>query len=92
MSPSRNAYSRTRDLLTEKRDAVEKVAQRLLKKEVLTREDMIDMLGKRPFASRSDDMDKYLDEEARRKGPGIVAPPPMEDMPQPEPVVASKSS
>lgn len=106
----RNAYSRTRDLLTEKKADVEKVAQRLLQKEVLTRfvlvqlpwldvpnitrcrEDMIDMLGKRPFAARSDDMDKYLDEEARRKGPGVIAPPPMETMPDPEPVVASKPS
>lgn len=45
------------------------------------------MLGKRPFAARSDDMDKYLDEESRRKGTGgVVAPPPMETMPDPEPV------
>lgn len=53
------------------------------------------MLGKRPFASKSDDMDKYLDEEAKRRGPiGGVAPPPspVEDLPGGEPVVATKSS
>ncbi|KAG8991552.1 AAA ATPase afg3 [Tulasnella sp. JGI-2019a] len=92
-----DAYSRTRDLLTEKKAAVEKVAQRLLEKEVLTREDMIAMLGKRPFTGKSDEMDKYLDEEdARRARPaGVVAPPPPPEetgMPLPggEPVVASK--
>jgi AFG3 family protein len=57
------------------------------------REDMIDLLGKRPFPGRSDDMDKYLDEDARRKGPGVVeAPPPMEEMPGGEPVVAAQPS
>jgi len=86
-----NAYDRTRDLLTAKKKDVERVAQRLLEKEVLTREDMIELLGKRPFSNRSDDMDKYLDEDAKRKGPGTtVAPPPMEEMPEPNPVVAFK--
>ncbi|KAG8907559.1 AAA ATPase afg3 [Tulasnella sp. 403] len=105
-----DAYGRTRTLLTEKREEVERVARRLLAKEVLTRrvsfiyvsdkyndlafflrEDMIELLGKRPFTARSDDMDKYLDEEAKRKGPGsISAPPPMEEMPSPDPVVATK--
>ncbi|KAG8969781.1 AAA ATPase afg3 [Tulasnella sp. 419] len=83
-----NAYERTRQLLTDKRGDVEKVAQRLLEKEVLTREDMIQLLGKRPFAARSDDMDKYLDDQARRKGE-VSAPPPMEEMPGPTPEVAS---
>ncbi|KAG8872418.1 AAA ATPase afg3 [Tulasnella sp. 332] len=92
-----DAYSRTRDLLTEKKAAVEKVAQRLLEKEVLTREDMIMMLGKRPFQGKSDEMDKYLDEEdARRARPaGVVAPPPPPEetgtpLPGGEPVVATK--
>ena len=41
------------NLLTEKKDLVEKVALRLLEKEVLNREDMIDLLGPRPFAEKS---------------------------------------
>lgn len=40
-------------------------------------EDMIRLLGKRPFANRKDDMDKWLDENR----PDIVAPPPFEEAP-----------
>lgn len=47
------AYQRTTALLTEKRAEVEKVAQRLLEKEVLSREDMIELLGKRPFEEKT---------------------------------------
>lgn len=35
---------------------------------------MIRLLGKRPFANRRDDMDKWLDEN----GPESSAPPPLE--------------
>lgn len=37
------------------------------------------MLGKRPFVGRSDDMDKWLDENR-----GKVAPPPLEAPPSSE--------
>ena len=47
------AMNRTVNLLTEKKDLVEKVALRLLEKEVLNREDMIEMLGPRPFKEKS---------------------------------------
>jgi len=47
------AMDRTMKLLTEKKDLVEKVALRLLEKEVLGREDMIELLGPRPFAEKS---------------------------------------
>ncbi|KAF8634411.1 hypothetical protein AX15_000862 [Amanita polypyramis BW_CC] len=86
-----DAYERTRKLLTEHRDDVEKVAKLLLEKEVITREDMIQLLGKRPF-SRSDDMDKWLDENRGEKS----APPPLErvevpsDEPMPAPAAAAK--
>ncbi|KAI8868103.1 hypothetical protein GQ42DRAFT_180221 [Ramicandelaber brevisporus] len=46
------AYQRTKNLLEEKKWAVEKVAQLLLKKEVLNREDMVELLGKRPFKEK----------------------------------------
>jgi AFG3 family protein len=48
------------------------------------RQDMIELLGKRPFKNQSDDMDKYLDKQGEKS-----APPPFEG-PQPEPSVASK--
>ncbi|AQZ17721.1 YTA12 (YMR089C) [Zygosaccharomyces parabailii] len=60
-------HDRCAGLLKEKSEAVEKVAQLLLKKEILTREDMIGMLGKRPFPERSDAFDKYLSESETRK-------------------------
>merc|ERR1719245_2680211 len=48
-----SAMDRTMKLLTDKKDLVEKVALRLLEKEVLNREDMIELLGPRPFAEKS---------------------------------------
>jgi len=39
---------------------------------------MINLLGKRPFVGRSDDMDKWLDEHPNTER---SAPPPMEDTP-----------
>lgn len=73
------AHQRTTELLTFHRESVEKVAQLLLKKEVITREDMIDLLGKRPFANKSDDMDKWLDDN---RGHERSAPAPIEEAPQ----------
>ncbi|KAJ2707213.1 AAA ATPase afg3 [Coemansia sp. IMI 203386] len=55
------AYETTLALLTEKRDAVEKVAQLLLKKEVLGREDMLELLGPRPFKEKVQYEDFVLD-------------------------------
>jgi AFG3 family protein len=43
----RQAYERTVELLTQKKDAVDKVARLLLEKEVIGREDMISLLGDR---------------------------------------------
>ena len=39
-------------------------------------EDMIDLLGKRPFANRADDMDKWLDQHSNKKRGETSAPPP----------------
>lgn len=45
----RKAHKRTTDLLTEKKAEVVKVAELLLVKEVITREDMFTLLGRRPL-------------------------------------------
>lgn len=106
------AYDRTRTLLTEHREDVEKVAKLLLEKEVITRcvfiilfyittyinllkhsEDMINLLGKRPF-SRGDDMDKWLDENRGEKSAPapLEAPSPTEvDGPMPTPAPIAKA-
>lgn len=47
------AYDRTFALITKHKDNVERVAKRLLDKEILSRSDMIELLGKRPFKERS---------------------------------------
>ncbi len=47
------AYTATLELIREKKKEVELVAERLLEKEVLQREDMIELLGKRPFPEKS---------------------------------------
>ncbi|CAI4048509.1 hypothetical protein SUVC_13G2230 [Saccharomyces uvarum] len=60
-------HDRCTKLLKEKAEDVEKIAQLLLKKEVLTREDMINLLGKRPFPERNDAFDKYLNDYETEK-------------------------
>ncbi|SCZ90704.1 BZ3500_MvSof-1268-A1-R1_Chr1-3g02167 [Microbotryum saponariae] len=54
-----DAHKRTTDLLTEKREQVEQVAQLLLRKEVLSRDDMINLLGRRPF-EKADPYDEAM--------------------------------
>ncbi|KAJ2802588.1 AAA ATPase afg3 [Coemansia guatemalensis] len=68
-----DAYAATLELLTAKRAEVEKVAQLLLKKEVLGREDMLQLLGQRPFK------DKVQYEEFILDKPSSSSPPPKSD-------------
>ncbi|OWB71720.1 hypothetical protein B5S31_g1413 [[Candida] boidinii] len=60
-------YKRCESLLNEKKHEVKLVADRLLEKEVITREDMIELLGKRPFPNRNDAFDKYLENKDNKK-------------------------
>ncbi|KAI9504931.1 peptidase family M41-domain-containing protein [Coemansia spiralis] len=59
-----DAYSTTLKLLTDRRAEVEKVAQLLLKKEVLGREDMLELLGPRPFKDKVQYEDFVLDKSS----------------------------
>ena len=43
------AYDRTKDMLTEHRDALEIIAKELLAKEILYQNDLVRLIGKRPF-------------------------------------------
>ncbi|XP_022201897.2 AFG3-like protein 2 [Nilaparvata lugens] len=47
------AYKSTKQLLTSHKDDIIKVAERLLKQEILSRDDMIELLGPRPFKEKS---------------------------------------
>lgn len=71
------AYKQCRDLLTEKRKEVKLVAEELLQKEVLGREDLIRILGKRPFEENRE-FSKYFDGSnlGQPSGPGSSSPLP----------------
>lgn len=49
----KEAHRVTTDLLVKHKEDVKKVAERLLKNEVLSRDDMIELLGARPFKEKS---------------------------------------
>ncbi len=68
------AYRQCRDLLSQKKAEIGKVAEELLTKEVLTRDDMERMLGKRPFDDNKE-FAKYFG-SARPNVGGKSAPPP----------------
>ena len=46
-------YARTKKLLTDKRDGLEKLANKLIEKEILFQSDLEEILGKRPFDNRT---------------------------------------
>ncbi|KAI0848643.1 ATP-dependent metallopeptidase Hfl [Daldinia vernicosa] len=71
------AYKKCKDLLLEKKKEVGLIAEELLKKEVLVRDDMVRILGPRPFNDR-DDFSKYFGGDARKAPPG---PPPAPSSP-----------
>uniref|UniRef100_A0A3Q1GD48 AFG3-like protein 1 n=1 Tax=Acanthochromis polyacanthus TaxID=80966 RepID=A0A3Q1GD48_9TELE len=48
-----SAFKRTLQLVTDKKEMVEKVAKHLLEKEILDRADMVELLGPRPFQEKS---------------------------------------
>jgi AFG3 family protein len=56
-------YQRTKTLLNEKREGLEKLAAKLLEKEVLFQSDLEELLGKRPFDERTT-YDKFVNGEA----------------------------
>ncbi len=55
------AYQRTKELLKERKDELEIVAQELLKKEVLFKEDLVRLIGERPFGT------SFPDEEIKKR-------------------------
>ncbi|MEY4884751.1 MAG: hypothetical protein RL151_60, partial [Bacteroidota bacterium] len=47
-----SAYRRTKELLTDKKEQVDKLAKALLEREVLHQQDVEDLLGKRPYGEK----------------------------------------
>lgn len=73
------AYARAKKILTENRDKLERLASLLLEKEVLFREDLETIFGKRPFSS----------EEEKHLPSGLADMPPINlvESPDSEPVI-----
>ncbi|KAK9419849.1 putative AAA+ ATPase domain-containing protein [Seiridium unicorne] len=69
------AYKQCKDLLVEKKKEVGIVAEELLSKEVLTRDDMVRLLGPRPFDDR-EEFNKYFGVDAKKPTPGQESIPP----------------
>jgi cell division protease FtsH len=69
------AYIRTKELLTEKKGDVEKLAKELLKKEVLFQSDVEALIGKRPFEEK-----KVLDVKEEEEIKDAVADSPSGDV------------
>lgn len=82
------AYKQCKDLLTEKKAEVQKIAEELLKKEMLVRDDLVRILGPRPFDDPGE-FSKYFSGEGQKSAP---PPPPVEgnDMPGELPSPASR--
>lgn len=62
-----NAYSRTRNLLSEKKKDVEKVARLLLEREAIGAEDMIGLLGKRPWGDDRNTFDHIIEDAKKQE-------------------------
>lgn len=60
------AYERTRELIVNKRDEVEKIAKELLEKEIIFQTDIIRLIGERPFEQQSN-LDVYLNPEESKE-------------------------
>lgn len=54
-------YKDTKQLMEEKKDQIEKLAERLLEKETVSLPDIIDCLGERPYPLK-DNIKEYLEE------------------------------
>lgn len=72
-----SAYKQCKDLLIAKKHEVGLVAEELLKREMLTRDDMVRLLGPRPFADK-EEFTKYFD--GSKSAP---PPPPSETLDDP---------
>lgn len=70
------AYVQCKELLTEKKKEIGIVAEELLAKEVLGRDDMVRLLGKRPFDENKDFVKYFNNEPVKKSAP---PPPPTEE-------------
>ena len=60
------AYERTLDLITERKEEVEKIAKFLLEQETITHDDVVDCIGPRPFEG-DEAYNEYVSKRANKK-------------------------
>ncbi len=75
------AYVKTKALLSDKREEVEKLAKELLKKEVLFRSDVEALIGKRPFEEKKILDVEVVPEEAIASEPDLAIPEELKNPP-----------
>ncbi|KAF6819816.1 ATP-dependent metallopeptidase HflB [Colletotrichum sojae] len=79
------AYKQCRDLLTEKKHEVGLVAEELLKKEMLTRDDLVRILGPRPFGDNQE-FEKYFGGQGQKSAPPPFPTEELDNPPEQPPV------
>ncbi|MDG1262220.1 MAG: ATP-dependent zinc metalloprotease FtsH [Flavobacteriales bacterium] len=62
------AYVTAKDILTKNKEKLDKLARKLLEKEVIFKEDLIEIMGERPFNKDS----RMLDENSGTVAPGVA--------------------
>lgn len=82
-----NAHTACADLLTAKKHEIELIAEELLSKEVISREDVFRLLGPRPFKDRNAAFEKYVMGQSEKDDDSPL-PPPRSPEPEPEPAPA----
>ncbi len=61
------AYTRAKKVLTDNREGLEKLAKKLLEKEVIYSDDLVDIFGSRPWGNEPMSIKKHLAEGRRKK-------------------------
>lgn len=74
-----NAFIRTKKLIEAKRNQVELVAQELLEKEIIFKEDLIRLIGKRPFDKEEEKEEEKSSEPEESKPNESEAPKPADE-------------
>ncbi len=60
-------YQRVKDILMKNKDKLKKLAQRLLEKEVIFKEDLEEILGKRPFGDSQEDIGNNKEKDDKKE-------------------------
>jgi cell division protease FtsH len=81
-----SAYKRTLELLTEKKEQVDKLARALLEREVLHQQDVEDLLGKRPYGEKKifDESEEVAGNTADQTTETQTDPTPVSEVQPPE--------